>query len=220
MTTKQIRPEDHHNDEEAGSPGVLLLPGDPEFAELDPLPPEPSRHVTRRTALRLGALGAGGVALAGANATLVPYLGQGGLLSGEGVFAAAATAITDLVYLEVFPTSPLILEPFKDQLTVPKAAKPVDKSEFTNWSKPPGPADGQQNSLGNERHQKWSSDVGSPDPIVYKFDVQVAGHSFTSSQVLPIDKSGQPIASYDSDGKTYAAGTKRSLPKSTIYGFN
>jgi FtsP/CotA-like multicopper oxidase with cupredoxin domain len=50
--------------------------------------------------------------------------------------------------------------------------------------------------------------------------VQVSTHSFTTSQVLPIDTNGNPAASFDAAGKTYPAGTKRTLPTSTIYGFN
>ncbi len=198
----------------------LLLPSDPEFAALDPLGQERQGRITRRNALRLGALGVTGVALASAHATLGPYLAPRGLMSPDGIFAAAATAITDLVYLEAFPTSPLILQPFKDELNVPKALRPEEKATFSNWSKPPGPSYGQQNSLENERHQKWSSDIGSPDPIVYKLDLQVRGHAFTTSKVLPIDRNGRSIPSYDADRNTYAAGTTRVLPPSTIYGFN
>ncbi|SEQ46785.1 multicopper oxidase family protein [Microlunatus flavus] len=202
---------------------TLLLPGDPGFAELDPTPTEeapPPRVLSRRAALRLGALGIGGVALAGAGATLGPSLADRGLLSSDGLFSAAAAGLTDLVYLEVFPTSPLVLKPFNDELPVPKPARPESRSEYSGWAKPPGPGDGQQNSLGNERHQKWCSDVGYADPVVYKFDLRVAPHTFTTSDVLPIDKNGRPIVSYDADGKTYAAGTTRKLPPSTIYGFN
>ncbi len=219
MTTEQGHPQVSPT-EEQGSLTGLLLPSDPGFAALDPLQQDRHSGISRRSVLRLGVLGATGVVLAGANATLSPFLASRGLLSADGVFAAAATAITDLVYLENFPTSPLILEPFKDELTVPKAAKPEDNGTYSNWAKPPGPGYGQQNSLENERHQKWSSDISCPDPVVYKFDLRVAGHSFTSSPVLPIDKNGRPTISYDASGKTYAAGTKRQLPRSTIYGFN
>lgn len=59
-----------------------------------------------------------------------------------------------------------------------------------------------------------------PDPIVYKFDLQVRTHSFTTSQVLPINALGQNVASFDAAGNTFPAGTVRSLPPSTIYGFN
>jgi hypothetical protein len=87
-------------------------------------------------------------------------------------------------------------------------------------SPPPGPGVGQQNSFGNETHQLWPSAIGFPDPIVYKIDLLVRQHSFTSSQVMPIDKDGENVKSYDATGHTYPAGTKRTLPPSTIYGFN
>ena len=38
--------------------------------------------------------------------------------------------------------------------------------------------------------------------------------------MLPINALGQPAVSFDATGKRYAAGTKRKLPYSTIYGFN
>lgn len=220
MTNDQTPLEGRTSTGDAG-PAPLLLPGDPEFAALDPTPREtPGGVMSRRNALRLGALGVTGVALASANATLGPYLATRGLATRDGVFGAAAAKLTDLVYLEVFPTSPLVLEPFKDELVVPKAARPESLSTYSGWSRPPGPGDGQQNSLGNERHQKWCSDVGYPDPVVYKFDLRVAGHSFSTSDVLPINKNGKAVVSYDSTGKTYPAGTRRKLPPSTIYGFN
>ncbi|HET9874055.1 MAG TPA: hypothetical protein VFP89_15850, partial [Propionibacteriaceae bacterium] len=142
--------------------------------------------------LKLGAVGAAGVALTAGGSLAEPYLAQKGLLSRDGVFAAASTALTDLVYVEEFPTSPLILTPFKDKLPIPKALAPIPPSEFSSWKKPPGPGDGQQNSLANERHQIWPSQLGYPDPLVYKIDLLVRGHAFTTSQVLPIDKNGRP----------------------------
>src|SRR3954447_26683299 len=164
----------------------------------------------------------------------VPKLHQRGLLSPDGAFGATSTALGDLLfYTEVFPTSPLILNPFSDELPIPPAAKPVPASEYTNWARPPGPGPGQQNSLGNkdgqhgiapgnETHQLWPTDpkVGYPDPLVYKIDVKLAQHSFTTSQVMPINANGRPTVSFDADGKKYPAGTKRSLPASTIYSFN
>ena len=74
----------------------------------------------------------------------------------------------------------------------------------------------------------WPSDIpaigdwpgGSPDPIVYQIKDQVRTHSFTTSKVLPIDKNGRPTVSFDASGKRFAAGAKRTLPPSTIYGFN
>jgi FtsP/CotA-like multicopper oxidase with cupredoxin domain len=179
--------------------------------------------------LRLGAIGGASAALLAAKGMGGPLLAQKGLLSADGAFAATSTTLGDkFFYIEAFPTSPLILTPFSDELPVPKALRPVPKSEFSAWPNPPGPGPGQQNSLRNQQHQIWPSQIprglnwagGSPDPIVYKIDQKVSTHSFTTSQVQPIDSLGRPTASFDASGKTYAAGTKRTLPLSTIYGFN
>ena len=176
--------------------------------------------LTRRTMLRVGAVGATGAALSAAGAFGGPYLAKRGLLSPDGAFGATSMGLGDLLfYIEEYPTSPLILEPFKDSLPVPKALRPVPKAEWTAWTQPPGPGIGQQNSIGTDQHQMWIDKVGATEPIVYKIDLRVAGHSFTTSQVMPIDKNGRPVVSYD-QGKPVAAGTKRTLPMSTIYGFN
>jgi FtsP/CotA-like multicopper oxidase with cupredoxin domain len=176
--------------------------------------------MSRRLFLRIGA---GGVAAAGfyaANGLIVPNLASRGLLSADGIFGATSIALADALYREDFPTSPLILEPFTDRLPVPRAMRPIPRSAYSSWPDPPGPGVGQQNSLRNERHQKWPSAVGYPDPLVYSIDLQVAQHSFTSSKVLPIDEFGRPTVSFDASGRTYPAGTERTLPASTIYGFN
>ena len=176
---------------------------------------------TRRALLRWGAAGGLGVALASARGLGGPYLTQQGLLSADGAFAATSTAIGDLLfYVEAFPTSPLILTPFVDALNIPKALAPQATSAFSAWKLPPGPGSGQQSSFLNERHQIWPKQIGYPDPCVYKIDVQVRPHSFTTSQVLPIDKNGRPTVSFDETRKSYPAGTVRNLPSSTIYGFN
>ncbi len=177
------------------------------------------RGMPRRTLLRLGTVGLSGVALGVGFGVVEPLLAQKGLLSGDGFFAAAATALTDLVYIEAFPTSPLIMTPFQDRLNVPTALRPCARSEYSSWAKPPGPGQGQQNSLGNERHQIWPSQIGYPDPIVYKLDLLVRAHAFTTSKVLPIDSRGRATGSFDAAGKPVPAGP-RSLPVSTIYGFN
>ena len=175
----------------------------------------------RRTLLKLGAAGAAAVAVGTAGSLAVPQLRRRGLMTADGLFDAASIAWADVIYKEAFPTSPLIVSPFNDPLTVPKALAPVTKSEYSGWKSPPGPGIGQQNSLGNYQHQMWCPPGNTPvDPIVYKINVEVNTHSFTSSQVMPINSLGQPTVSFDSSGKTYAAGTMRTLPPSTIYGFN
>lgn len=180
-----------------------------------------SGGLSRRALLRWTASSAGGLALFAGGALARPTLARNGLLSADGVFVATATALGDsLFYTEVFPTSPLIVSPFIDLLPIPRALAPVPPSQFSSWASPPGPGQGQQNSLGNERHQLWCNQIGSPDPIVYRIELLVRGHSFTTSQVLPIDARGRPATSFDAAGKTYPAGTRRTLPISTIYGFN
>ncbi len=180
-----------------------------------------SGAVARRTVLRLGALGVTGAAAVSAGTLWVPSLAQRGLLSPDGAFGATSIALGDNVfYTEDFPISPLILSPFTDALTVPKALRPTQTSEYSSWSEPPGPGYGQQNSFRNDRHQKWPNEIGYPDPIVYTIELKVAPHSFTTSKVLPIDKDGEAAISFDSAGRKLPQGTVRSLPVSTIYGFN
>ena len=180
----------------------------------------------RRTFLKLGAAGAGAVALGAAGSVLGPDLRKRGLMSADGVFDAASIAFADSIYIEAFPTSPVILNPFNDPLPVPVAKAPVPAAEWKNWVNAPGPGNGQQNSIGNEKHQIWCEDaskVGAAyacEPTVYKITLKVSTHSFSKSDVLPINSLGQPTVSFDSTGKTYPAGTTRKLPDSTIYGFD
>jgi FtsP/CotA-like multicopper oxidase with cupredoxin domain len=182
---------------------------------------ENSNGLRRRALIRLGAAGGAGAALAAAHTWASPLLARRGLLSPDGAFAATSTALSDeLFYIEKYPTSPLIISPFSDPLPIPKALAPVTKSVVDTWNNPPGPGPGQQNSLRNEQHQLWPSRVGYPDPIVYKIDLLVRTHKFTTSQVLPIDSDGNPTRSFDSFGRRIEAGIRRTLPPSTIYGFN
>src|SRR4029453_10669698 len=178
-----------------------------------------SSGVSRRNVLRAGAVGAAAVGLGAGKVLMAPTLKMRGLATPDGVFGATSIALADALYDEDFPVSPLILNPFTDALLIPPAAKPLTPAEVTALPLPPGPGVGQQNSFRNETHQLWPSAIGFPDPIVYKFDLLVRTHSFTSSQVLPINSLGQPAQSFDGRVDTYPAGTKRTLPPSTIYGF-
>src|SRR4051812_17647870 len=78
-----------------------------------------SIQLTRRDMLKLSSAGAGVFALT-ASGFAVPrgFAGGGG---GGGS-----------LYLEAFPTSPLILNPFTDELVIPQAMRPVDKANWTN----------------------------------------------------------------------------------------
>ena len=179
-------------------------------------------RVARREFLRLGAIGGAAVAAGAVASTWMPDLRKRGLLSAEGVFDAGSIAWADILYVEEFPTSPLILSPFTDPLPIPKALAPEPYVDWTNWTDAPGPGEGQQNSARNQRHQRWCGEervTGAKEPLVYKIELKVDEHAFTTSKVLPIDHNGRPAESFDQFGKRVPAG-KRSLPKSTIYGFN
>jgi FtsP/CotA-like multicopper oxidase with cupredoxin domain len=155
--------------------------------------------MSRREALKL--------ALMAGSATLI---GAGGF--------ASRRAFGESLYIEEYPISPLILNPFNDPLPIPKALAPTPYSEYNGWSTPPDPS--YHDSTGKAGHQVWPSSLGLPDPIVYHVKLQVSGHSFTNSNVLAIDRDGRPTVSWDEQRNAYAAGVQRSLPQSCIYGFN
>ena len=96
-----------------------------------------SEGLSRRNMLRLGAAGGVGVALTGATIG-APFLEKKGLLTPDGAFGASGTGLGDsLFYIEAFPTSPLILAPFKDPLVVPKALRPEASATYKAWAQPP-----------------------------------------------------------------------------------
>src|SRR3954469_8890775 len=184
-----------------------------------------SIQLTRRDMLKLSSAGAGVFALT-ASGFAVPrgFAGGGG---GGGS-----------LYLEAFPTSPLILNPFTDELVIPQAMRPADElnpQKPTNIYDPRDPKKQihpedrtAQDCLGNVhngkyqqrygsvlgQHSVWCDDLNMPDPIIYKIDVEVAQHAFTSSKVQPINSAGQKIVAPGNRGGA------QNLPKSTIYGFN
>jgi FtsP/CotA-like multicopper oxidase with cupredoxin domain len=170
--------------------------------------------------LKLGAGGAG-MFMIGAGGLAIPK----GLASGGGGGGGS-------VYIEAFPTSPLILKPFNDALNIPTALRALDP---TNWDSKGGMPDPKhQDSIGPSptkdyynkygqtlgTHQLWPGEgVTAPylkaKPLVYQIKVQVAGHSFTTSQVQPINSFGQIVTPPRSSNSN-----PRGLPQSTIYGFN
>ena len=155
---------------------------------------------TRREVLKL---------TAGAAATIAagPALGK----SGGGTTPGPCSG---LQAIEAFPTSPLVLAPFTDPLPVPQAARPADTS---SWIVKPGAS--RQDCKGF-RHQLWPGQAGTvcagmPQPIVYRNELRLAAHSFTSSPVRTL------VPFRDARGRTVPAGTVVSrLPDSTIYGFD
>jgi FtsP/CotA-like multicopper oxidase with cupredoxin domain len=169
--------------------------------------------LTRRDMLKLGA-GAGVFALT-ASGLAVPR----GFSSGGGP-----------VYIEAFPTSPLIKTPFSDPLNIPTALSSVNPDTWQSLGKS-HPEKGVQDCLGTPTndaykakygvpmgtHQKWTDEVfpGIKEPLYYQIKLTVGGHRFTSSQVQPINSAGKDvIPPGSSDARP------RNLPDSTIYGFN
>jgi FtsP/CotA-like multicopper oxidase with cupredoxin domain len=175
-------------------------------------------RLTRRDMLRVSAGGAGVFALT-ASGLAVPN----GLSKGSGA-----------LYIEAFPTSPLITKPFNDALSIPTALRPVDPTTWdskggvpdrnTSDSLPASPNNVYRNrynrTLGT--HQYWPGDRMTPNftwlsstPLVYQIKAQVAGHGFTSSPVQPINSLGKNVTPPGSRNAN-----PRNLPQSTIYGFN
>jgi FtsP/CotA-like multicopper oxidase with cupredoxin domain len=160
-------------------------------------------RLTRRDLLRVTAGGAGMFALTASGLTVPTVLGAG----------------RNRLYIEAFPTSPLILRPFDEPLPIPRALAPVPKAAVDAWSDRPGP-DNQDRvkDAAPWRHQLWPGTAPVADlplPIVYRIRLEVGGHDFTSSLVQPIDSSGADVAPAGSrDARP------RKLPPSTIYGFD
>jgi FtsP/CotA-like multicopper oxidase with cupredoxin domain len=195
-------------------------------------------RLSRRDMLKLSAGGAGLFALTASGFAVPRGFGAGGSL-----------------YLEAFPTSPLILNPFSDPLVIPQALRPADPANPTAPQNvfDPDPAKPEVNQIHpgdptcqdsfqfrcngkpdtGPRFRDYQSRYGHalgaqsvaakdiiykgkplPDPIVYKIDLEVAQHKFTTQKVLPINSNGKPMVP---PGRS--AGPQ-ALPASTIYGFN
>src|SRR5919109_2714307 len=135
-------------------------------------------RLTRRDMLKLSAGGAGMFALTASGFAVPRGFAGGGSGSGS-------------LYVEAFPTSPLILTPFTDQLPIPQALRPADPANPTNPQNITDPKTGKrincldrnlQDSHGTDpsgpyfrrygkvlgAHSVWHSDLKLPEPIVYK----------------------------------------------------
>ena len=158
--------------------------------------------------------------------TAGPVARRLGLLNGASADAAN-------IYIEAWPTSPLIKTPFVDPLPIPQALRPVPQSVWSTWrhwqtGQPivPGPGPGQQDDMG-QTHQIWPSSLTYqgkplPDPLIYQIKLQLGLHQFTSSDVLPINSNGQP-SFYFKNGQQIpvtADSTGIKLPGSVGYTFN
>ena len=129
------------------------------------------------------------------------------------------------LYTEVYPTSPLILEPFTQALPNPVPLAPSNPNNWTDlgahaWARP-DPRTGGRQDCDYATHQVGYNaiPVGRkmlqyPNPMYYRLALQVGQHNFTSSKVLPILSDGSPVTSgLPGYGQLY-------LPASTIYGFS
>jgi FtsP/CotA-like multicopper oxidase with cupredoxin domain len=139
----------------------------------------------------------------------------GSALLGLSAFCPIIAFGKDL-YDEKYPTSPLILDPFTDELPVPSPYSPLTDAElFNRWTTMPQ-RNYQDSDVGV--HQIWPSNSADglylPQPQIFEIRVEVAQHSFTSSKVMPIDVVGAPVT------PPGGAPGPQSLPKSTIFGFN
>ena len=175
--------------------------------------------VPRRTFLKLGATGGAIVALGTAGSALVPDLRRRGLLSLDGVFDAASMAFADSLYIEAFPTRPLILNAVHRPAADPAGAGADARSVFGAGRA----ARAGRRSAELVRQRDATSSGRTPSGSRTRSSTSSScrsTHSFTISQVLPINSLGQPTKSFDASGNTYPAGTVRTLPPSTIYGFN
>src|SRR4051812_20066303 len=177
-----------------------------------------SIQLTRRDMLKLSSAGGGVFALPASGFAVPRGFGSGGGGGGS-------------LYIEAFPTSPLILNPFTDPLVIPPAMRPADPATITDpkTNKKIECLDRTvQDSLGNVnegayykrygnalgQHSVWCDDLNMPEPIVYKIDPEVGQHAFPSPKVQPINSAGAAIVPPGNRGGA------QTLPKSTIYGFN
>jgi FtsP/CotA-like multicopper oxidase with cupredoxin domain len=67
---------------------------------------------------------------------------------------------------------------------------------------------------------KQTFDAMNPNPLTYHIRYQVAEHSFTSSDVRPIDSLGNTVAPPPGANPAKGSGGLYRMPKSTIYGMN
>jgi FtsP/CotA-like multicopper oxidase with cupredoxin domain len=185
-------------------------------------------RLTRKDMLKLSAGGAGMFALT-ASGFAVPRGIAGGGATGK-------------LYIEAFPTSPLITTPFSDPLVIPPALRPSDLSDSLGNVDPKTaqPNKLRQDSIGAAsdtvytdkyhqtlgQHQIWPGEgptagyFTTNDPIVYQIKLECAHKKFTTSRVQPINSFGKAVAPPSGSKVTVAPDGTTMLPDSTIWGFN
>ena len=175
-------------------------------------------QLSRRDMLKVSV--ATGTAAIGA-AMMVPGLAEAKVPAPAGTSGVACGAGAGAI--EVYPTSPLIMQPFTDPLPIPTPLKPTDPTTWAkgaNWVAPNPQTGGQQDSDGVV-HSVGTRALGLRDPLYYRIPLQVGAHSFSSSPVQPINSNGQAITLPNGwPVKQQANGQVAKLPDSTVYGFN
>ena len=164
--------------------------------------------LARRTVLRVGAVGGVGLGLATAQGLVVPVAAaEGPVVDRRGVRRVGDRDRRRAPLHRGVPDQPADPGAVQRRAAHPEGAR-ARATDYQDWDQPPGPGPGQQNSLGNERHQIWPSPDRPGYPGPDRLQDRPAGRRRTlhHSQVLPIDKGGKPTVSFDADGKTYRRG--------------
>ena len=156
--------------------------------------------IGRRTVLRVGAVGGVGLGLATAQGLVVPALQeQGPVVGGRGVLRVRDHDRRPAALHRGVPDQPADPGAVQGRAADPEGAAPPE-SEYEDWDKPAGTRAGPAELAGQRAAPDVAEpDLGYPDPIVYKIDLQVSTHDFTTSQVLPITTNGKPTVSFDAD---------------------
>src|SRR3954447_2216456 len=186
-------------------------------------------RLTRKDMLKLSAGGAGMFALTASGFAVPRGIAGGGGGGGS-------------LYIEAFTTSPLIMNPFSDDLVIPDAMRPNDLSDSLGAgdSATAQPNKYRQDSIGPApdkiyeekyhqtlgQHQIWPGEgptagyFTNNEPIVYQIKVECAHKQFTSSRVTPINSFGKTVVPPNGPTRTIARDGTTTLPDSTIWGFN
>jgi FtsP/CotA-like multicopper oxidase with cupredoxin domain len=167
-------------------------------------------------------------------------LGSGLLIAGAAPMRAAAAGLGRAgamqingpcndggpLYTEVYPTSPLLLEPFTQACPNPVPLRPSNPANWTafpgarDWARPDPRTGGRQDcdyikhQVGFDKIPVGTKTIAYPEPLYYRLALQVGEHNFTSSKVLPIQANGFPV------GLGAPGYGQITLPGSTIYGFS
>ena len=178
--------------------------------------------VPRRAFLKLGATGGAILALGAAGSALVPDLRRRGLLSLDGVVRRRVDGVRRQDLRRGLPDEPADPLAVQGPPADPQGSRPRSRCRSSR----PGRARRGRGSVSRPTPTATSATrcgratSGPRTRSSTRSRCRSTPTRSPSSQVLPIDSLGQPTKSFDATGKTYPAGTERTLPASTIYGFN